>query len=86
MLITIIHINCYYFTKKKAMDFKVGQLTSLQLELLKVYAFSPTEAELLEVKQMLGKFFAYRFANKVNEAIASKNITDKDFEAWLNES
>ncbi len=60
-------------------------LSSLQLELLKVYSFEPTESELLEIKAMLGKYFAQRMTQAVNEAIKTKNITEQDLENWLNE-
>jgi len=60
-------------------------LTPLQLELLKIYSFSPTEEELLEVRKMLAEFFADRLRKKVNQAISEKGITEKDLESWLNE-
>ena len=52
-----------------------GQLTPLQLELLKVFAFSPTEEELLEVRKLLAEFFAHRLVDKVESAIQEKQIT-----------
>jgi len=58
------------------------KLSPLQLELLKVYSFNPTEEELLELKNLLAKFFAHRFAEK---AAKVNNITDADLDKWLEE-
>ena len=61
------------------------QLTSLQLELLKVFSFEPTEKELLEVRTMLGKFFANRFVEQVDKAVDEQGITGEDLDKWLND-
>lgn len=61
------------------------QLTALQLELLKAYAFEPTEEELLQVKALLGKFFASRLTTRVDQAVKEKGITQDDLDHWLND-
>jgi len=61
------------------------KLSTLQLELLKVYSFNPSEEDLLEIKQMLAQYFADKLVANVNTAIKEKNITDEDLESWLNE-
>lgn len=61
------------------------KLSPLQLELLKIYSFNPTEEELRELKNLLAKFFANRFAEKVAKAAKEKNITDQDLDTWLEE-
>ena len=61
------------------------KLTSLQLELLKVYSFNPSEEELVQIKGILGKFFAKRLISNVNTSIKENNISDEDLEKWLNE-
>lgn len=62
-----------------------NQLTSLQLELLKVFALEPTEDELLQVKKMLGTFFAQRLVKSVDRSVLEKNITEEDLDLWLND-
>jgi len=62
-----------------------SKLSTLQLELLKVYSFNPTEAELIEVKDILARFFAYRFTEKVAEAAKARDISDADLDKWLEE-
>ncbi len=59
------------------------KLSLLQLELLKIYSFQPTEEELRELKNVSAKFFAHRFAEKVAKASKANNITDADLDKWL---
>ena len=61
------------------------QLTSLQLELLKAYAFEPTEEELLQVKALLGSIFARRLTERVDQVVKEKGITERDLDHWLND-
>lgn len=61
------------------------KLSPLQLELLKIYSFNPTEEELRELKSLLAAFFAHRFSEKVAKAAREKNITDEDLDTWLEE-
>ena len=61
------------------------KLSSLQLELLKVYSFNPSEEELLEIRTMLAKYFAGKLIEKVDEKVKEKNYTAKDFDSILNE-
>lgn len=67
------------------MSLQAGNLSPLQLELLKIYSFAPTDEELIEVKKMLATFFADRLVKKVNAAVEEKGITEADLESWLNE-
>lgn len=62
-----------------------SKLTVLQRELLKVYAFEPTEEELREVQAMLGRFFADRFVARVDQAAQAQGITEDELDQWLND-
>lgn len=62
------------------------KMTPLQLELLKIYSFNPTEEELLQIKEILARFFAKRFTERVSKAAEAKGITDADLDRWLNET
>jgi len=68
-----------------AKNSSASKLSTLQLELLKIYAFNPSEEELIEVKNILARYFAHRFTEKVAEAAESKGITDADLDNWLEE-
>ncbi len=61
-----------------------NRFSPLQLELLKIYSFTPSEEELLQIKQLLASFFAQRLSNLVNQAIATQGITEQDLDNWLN--
>ncbi len=67
------------------MEQTASKLSPLQLELLKVYSFNPSEKELLEIKNMLAAFFAHRFVEKVHSAAADKGISNETLDQWLNE-
>lgn len=60
-------------------------LSSLQLEILKLYSFNPSEEDLLEIKRMLGKYFADKLSGDVSDKATKKNLTDQDLDAILNE-
>jgi hypothetical protein len=59
------------------------KLSTLQLELLKIYSFEPSEAELIELKNLLARFFAQRFTEKAAESAKARHITDTDLDKWL---
>ncbi len=61
------------------------KLSSLQLELLRVYSFNPSENELTEIKRILAKFFADKLSMLVNKAIEIKGITEQELDNWLND-
>lgn len=61
------------------------KLNSLQLELLKVYSFEPSEEDLLAIKDFLAKHFSDKLLKNVQHAIKEKNITEDDLDSWVNE-
>lgn len=61
-------------------------MSPLQLELLKIYSFNLSEADLLEIKRLLANYFAEKLIKKIDAAIQEKDITEEDLENWLNES
>ncbi len=62
-----------------------AQLSSLQLELLRVYTLNPSEGELLEIKAFLAKMFSKKLLSLTAEAAQKHNITNDDLDAWLND-
>ena len=61
------------------------RLSELQLELLKIYSFNPSNEDLIQIKAMLGKYFANKLTANVQKSIEDKNISNEDLENWLNE-
>lgn len=64
---------------------QVQKLSSLQLDLLKVYSFQPSEADLLAVWQLLATYFSDKLTENVRQAINEKGISELDLDRWLNE-
>ncbi|MBC8151672.1 MAG: hypothetical protein H7Z72_02045 [Bacteroidetes bacterium] len=64
---------------------QIQKLSSLQLDLLKVYSFQPSETDLLAVRQLLATYFSDKLTEKVRQAVDEKDITESDLDRWLNE-
>ncbi len=61
------------------------KLNALQLELLKVYSFQPSEEDLLAVRKLLADYFSDKLIGKVRQAIDERQISEADLDRWLNE-
>ena len=60
-------------------------LTNLQLELLELYAHQTSEEELMELKQLLGEFYA-RKAFAIADELWDKNNWNQDtMDSWAKE-
>ena len=62
-----------------------NSLSSLQLELLKVYSFEPSEEEIKDIRTILGNYFGEKLTAKVERAARQKGITEADLDKWLDE-
>ena len=62
-----------------------SSLSSLQLELLKVYSFEPSEEEIKDIRTILGNYFGKKLTSKVGKAAKQKGITEADLDKWLDE-
>ena len=60
-------------------------LTNLQLELLKLYAVRLSDEQLLEVKEVLARYFAERLTRHVDQLWDERNLSSNDMEQWLAE-
>ena len=69
----------------KPVSYPANKLSSLQLELLKVYALEPTPEEMEDIKRILGQYFGERLASRVGEQAREKKLTELDIDQWLNE-
>lgn len=58
-------------------------LTNLQMELLQLYSLKLSDNELLQVKQVLAKYFAQRLSKHVDQLWQEKGLTTEDMEQWL---
>jgi hypothetical protein len=60
-------------------------LSNLQLELLKLYANNVSAEQLLEIKLLLGKYFAQQATDAMEEVWKEKNLTPQDMLNWVHE-
>jgi hypothetical protein len=60
-------------------------LTNLQLELLKIFSREVSEADLLEIRKMLARYFAEKAINLADQVWDANKWTEKDEERFLNE-
>ena len=61
------------------------KFTPLQQELLRLYAQDLPEADLIAIKDMIGNYFLDKLQSNVDASVKDNNLTDADFEKWLNE-
>jgi hypothetical protein len=59
-------------------------MSTIQMELLKMYAFNPSEEDLVNVKNLLANYFATKLTTKIEQAVEERDITEQDLEEWLN--
>jgi hypothetical protein len=61
------------------------RLTALQLELLRIFTYQPTNEELLELKRFLTQLFEKRLTTLTAQAAITRRITDEDLDKWLDD-
>lgn len=62
-----------------------GKLTNLQLELLKLFSYQLGEQDLLEVKDLLARYFANKATEDMDAFWESHHLDDSTMDAWLEE-
>lgn len=62
-----------------------NRLTNLQLELIKLFNYNLSKKQLLDVKDLLGKYFAARATMEMEKVWDEKGLTNETMDAWLNE-
>jgi hypothetical protein len=78
--------NCYIILKEvKKMTQSTNRLTNLQLELLKLFKYNLNQKQLLEVKDLLAKYFADKATREMDKLWEEKGLTDETMDSWLNE-
>jgi predicted transcriptional regulator len=60
-------------------------LTNLQIELLKVFAYTLDEATLLQIRELLAKFFAEKATQRMDEIWQERGYTNETMDNWLQE-
>ena len=61
------------------------KFTPLQQELLRLYWLNLPEEDLVEIKDLIGKYLLDKLQSKVDTFVEQNNLADPDFQKWLNE-
>lgn len=61
-------------------------LTNVQVELLKLFSTNISENELIELKEVLVKFYAERSIPLADNIENDRSLIDMDMEKWLDEN
>lgn len=59
--------------------------TNLQIELLRMYAHQVSEQDLLQIKDLIGQYFAKRLSKIADEAWERNAWTNQDMDDLLND-
>ncbi len=62
-----------------------NRLTNLQLELLKVFSFDLSEQQIIEIRELLAKYFAEQAAGEMDRLWEQNNWSNNTMEKWANE-
>ncbi|NIM14146.1 MAG: hypothetical protein GTO45_19055 [Candidatus Aminicenantes bacterium] len=62
-----------------------NRLTNLQLELVKLFSYNLNEKQLLEIKDLLAKYFADKATQEMDKVWQEKGLTNETMDTWLNE-
>ncbi len=61
------------------------KFSNLQLELLKLFSHQITDQELLDIKDLLARYFAQRATEAMDDLWESHNLNDSTVDEWLND-
>ncbi|MCK4664460.1 MAG: hypothetical protein KAT68_16445 [Bacteroidales bacterium] len=61
------------------------KLTNLQLELLKIFSYQLSDNQLIEIKDILSKYFAEQATEEMDNLWEKNNWTNKTMDNWTNE-
>ncbi len=61
------------------------KLTNLQLELIKLFSHNVTDSQLIEIKQLLGNYFAEKATEEMDKLWDENNWTEETMKEWTNE-
>lgn len=67
------------------MSQSTNRLTNLQLELIKLFNYNLSQAQLREVKDLLSKYFADKATSEMDKVWEEKGLSNETMDSWLNE-
>ncbi len=63
----------------------VGKLTNVQIELLKLFQYNLPEKQLIEIKNLLAKYFADTATSEMDKLWKKNNWNNDVMKEWANE-
>jgi len=63
----------------------VGKLTNVQLEILKLFQYNLPEQQLVEIKNILAKYFAKTATDEMDKLWIENNWTNDTMKDWASE-
>ena len=61
------------------------KLTTLQLELVKIFSYRVAENQVLEIKQLLSTYFANKATEEMDKLWEENNWSEETMKEWSNE-
>lgn len=61
------------------------KMTNLQLEILKLFSVELPDNQLIEIRDMLSKYFAEKASDEMDRLWEENNWSDKTMDDWSNE-
>jgi len=60
-------------------------LSNVQIELMKLFSTNLSDKELIELKDMLGKFYADKATSQADAIWEERGLSNEDMDNWLNQ-
>jgi hypothetical protein len=60
-------------------------LSNLQLELIKLFRYELPDAQLLEIRRMLARYFAQKVTDEMSQIWDERGWSEETIEGWKNE-
>lgn len=60
-------------------------LSNVQIELMKLFSTNLSDKELMELKDMLAKFYSDKATSQADAIWDERGLSDDDMDKWLNE-
>jgi hypothetical protein len=67
------------------MNSEPTKLTPLQLELLRIFSRNPSEQELLDIKNLIARYYAEKASDEMDRIWEQRGYTNETMEQWAKE-
>ncbi|HEX8530624.1 MAG TPA: hypothetical protein VF646_11400 [Cytophagales bacterium] len=67
------------------MNSDTTKFTSLQLELLRIFSRNPSEQELIDIKNLIARYYADKASDEMDRLWEERGYTDETMQQWAKE-